>query len=195
MRRNEQSPLDLARDLKQRADALLVETGLLELLTHNGEVLPTGSYSYDLMTWRDIDLCLATKTIDIQTIFLLGHEIATLPGVGSMYYRNEFIMKTPGNPQAVFWCVDFYPPGDKRWKVDILISDPQEVARVLMPGRQLLGRLTEESREAIIRIKSVVCQRPAYRQEYNSSAIYRAVIEESIRTVEEWDLWWTNQRG
>jgi hypothetical protein len=185
--------LAAASRLRTEADELLRSTGLMPLLGPYGKVYSTGSYAYDLMTWRDIDLCVATEDLSVGTMFRLGSALAELPHVGSMYYRNEFVMRTPGNPLAVFWCVDFYLPGKEKWKVDVLLAGPDEVRRVLLPGEQLQKSLTPEAREAILRIKDVVCRRPAYRQEYGSQAIYRAVIEGNVMSVEGWDEWRTSQ--
>ena len=182
-----------AASLHAEAAELLRSTGLLTLLAGYGDVYATGSYAYHLMTWRDIDLCVTTAELDLGTVFQLGTALAELPNVGSMYYRNEFVLQTPGNPSAIFWCVEFYPPDREKWKVDILLGGSDEVARVLLPGQRLQQALTRETREAILRIKGVVCRRPEYRQEYWSQAIYRAVIEDNVRTVEEWDAWWANQ--
>jgi hypothetical protein len=195
METRDQDRVLAASRLRSDADLLLRNTALLSLLANYGIVHPTGSYAYDLMTWRDIDLCVATDDLDTQTIFRLGGALAALPHVGSMYYRNEFIMRTPGNPIAVFWCVDFYLPNAEKWKVDILLATPEAVRQVLLPGQQLQGRLTQATREAILRIKGVVCQRPGYRQEFGSRAIYRAVTEDNVATVEEWDAWWAKQRA
>jgi hypothetical protein len=188
-----QDELARANELGSEATRLLEATGLLTLLSRYGEVHVTGSYYYDLMTWRDIDLCLAVKRVQTQTVFDLGREIADLPSVGSMYYRNEFVMETPSNPRAVFWCVDFYQPADTKWKVDVLISTHDEVAQVLSPGEALKKRLSPQEREDILRIKSVLCQRPGYREEFGSTSIYQAVLEHGISTVEDWDSWWKSK--
>jgi hypothetical protein len=191
----EEDPLRTAARLRAGADELLRSTGLLSLVGHYGQTCATGSYAYDLMTWRDIDLCVATEDLSVGTMFRLGAALAALPHVGSMYYRNEFVMQTQGNPLAVFWCVDFYLPEQEKWKVDLLFAGAEEVGRVLLPGRQLQERLTPEAREAILHIKAVLCRRPAYRQEYGSQAVYRAVTEGNVRTVEEWEAWWAAERS
>jgi hypothetical protein len=182
-----------AAALHAEAAALLRSTGLLTLLGRYGDVYATGSYAYNLMTWRDIDLCVTTDNLDLPTVFQLGVELAELPNVGSMYYRNELVLGTPGNPRAIFWCVDFCPPDGEQWKVDILLGGSEEVAQVLLPGQRLRQALTWETREVILRIKGVVCRRPEYRQQYGSQAIYRAVMEDQVKTVEQWDAWWANQ--
>ncbi len=182
-----------AASLHAEAVELLRSTELLTLLGRYGDVYATGSYAYHLMTWRDIDLCVTTTDLGLATVFHLGRELAALPNVGSMYYRNEFVLQTPGNPSAIFWCVDFYPPQREPWKVEILLGGADEVARALEPGHRLQQALTRETHEAILRIKGVACRRPEYRRAYGSQAIYRAVLEDGVRTIEEWDDWWENQ--
>jgi hypothetical protein len=189
MMNDDDDPVTTASLLRAEAVALLDGTHLLETLRTYGEVHVTGSCSYDLMTWRDIDLCVGTQMLNIETIFRLGLALASLPHVGSMYYRNEFIMNTPGNPRAVFWCTDFYLPDSQRWKVDILLAEPEEVERILGYGRQLMQRLTGPARAIILEIKNVVCRRPGYRQEFGSREIYDAVLDHNVVTLEDWDAW------
>ncbi|MCU0613034.1 MAG: hypothetical protein MUE60_14760 [Candidatus Eisenbacteria bacterium] len=183
-----------AAELREEADYLLSSMNLMELLRGFGTVYATGSYAYDLMTWRDIDLCLATDDLSVSSLFRLGGAIAALPDVGSMYYRNEFVMATVGNPEAVFWCIDVYRPQGATWKVDVLIARDAVVQEVLGPARQMTGALTPLTREAILRVKSVVCTRPGYRREYGSRAVYRAVLDHGVTTVEGFDAWWAAQR-
>ncbi|MFC1572200.1 hypothetical protein ACFL6M_01250 [Candidatus Eisenbacteria bacterium] len=178
-----------AHRLKAEADALLETTGLMAILANYGEVYPTGSYLYDLMTWRDLDLCVATEAPDVASAFRLGAEIAANPLVGAMYFRNEFVLKTEGNPEAMFLCVEYFPPKGGKWKVDILISTPDVVDRVLQPGRDLLARITAETRRAILQIKSALTTRPEYRREYGSREIYRAVLDDGVRNLEQWKMW------
>ena len=181
--------------LKREADKLLADSGLLALLAEYGEVHLTGSYSYDLLTWRDIDICLVLITLRAEIILDIAKRVAAIPHIGSMYYRNEYVMRTRGNPEAFFLCVDFYLPGDIKWKVDILVADDAEVQRVLQAGRAMADRLISETREAIVRIKTVICRRPGYRMKFGSRTVYEAVLDHGIRTVEEWDAWYRKKDG
>lgn len=142
------------------------------------------------MTWRDLDICLEVDRVDIPTVFQLGYEIASLPYVGSMYYRNEFILRTPDNPTAVFWCIDFTPPEAARWKVDVLISTADHVRPIVDLGAELRERLTPPMRETVLGIKGVLSQQSDYRGAFRSGDIYSAVLDHGIRTVAEWHDWW-----
>jgi hypothetical protein len=188
-------PTEQSAKLKAEADQLLETSGLLPLLAEFGDVHLTGSYFYDLLTWRDIDLCLAVDHLLSDLVLDIAKRVAAIPNVGSMYYRNELVMQTPGNPRAMFLCVDVYLPEDTRWKVDILVAEHDEVQRVLKPGRAMCERLTPATREAIVRIKSDVCQRPGYRREFGSRTVYDAVLEHGVRTVDAWDAWYENRKA
>jgi hypothetical protein len=188
-------PLEQSVKLKAEADELLTQSGLLALLAEYGNVHLTGSYFYDVLTWRDIDLCLGLDNLLPDVVLDIAKRVAVIPHVGSMYYRNELVMQTQGNPRAIFLCVDFYLPDDARWKVDILVAQDAEVQRVLEPGRAVCERLTPATREAIIRIKTDVCHRPEYRVDFGSRTVYQAVLDHGIRTVDQWDAWHKNQKA
>lgn len=53
----------------------------------------------------------------------------------------------------------------------------------------LRSRLGHADRLAILRIKNDVCRRPEYRKQVRSIDIYTAVLEQGVRTVEEFDRW------
>ena len=137
------------------------------------------------------DALAAAQELKVEAEALLGRtsvldltrELADLPGLATIYYRNEFVIETEGNPRALFLCLEFLLPGATRWKVDLLIADGDEVQRVLAPGRSLVDRLTTESRKRILLIKAAVCRRPEYRREYGSRAIYEAVLTPSCSGV------------
>ena len=186
--------IEKANQLKKEGDQLLKSLDLLKILANYGLVFITGSYHYNLMTWNDIDLCLTVKKIDLGRIFELGREIALLPNISAMYYRNEFVLNTPGNPRAIFWCVEIYLDDHTTWKIDILIGLHDEVERVINLGKKVFEKLTEKKRNQILEIKSQLSKTTNYRGEYRSVDIYRAVLEEGITTLEQWYLWWKCQQ-
>jgi len=72
---NEFEKLNLA--LISEANTLLYDYGLLEILEKYGTPNIHGSYSLNLMTWRDLDLYLENDEITVKTFFNLGLDIAT----------------------------------------------------------------------------------------------------------------------
>jgi hypothetical protein len=62
-------------DLKSEADQLVLECGLPELLaTYEGWFIG-GSYSYDLMCWRDLDVYILDPQHDLRHCFEIGYEL------------------------------------------------------------------------------------------------------------------------
>ena len=152
----------LAETLKKEADEILDKSNLVRILLKYGNVHFIGSYYYNLLTWRDIDICLEMENVNPEIIFDIGKEIAQIPNVGTIYYRNEFVLHTVGNPLAIFLCVELYESSDKKWKLDILISNSAEVKRVLNQGKRFMKKLNEKNRAIILIIKSKLSMTPEY---------------------------------
>jgi hypothetical protein len=102
-----------------------------------------------------------------------------------MYFRNEYVMQTPGNPLAMIWCIDIYPPGSAKWKVDILVSMLAEVNRVLNAGAELLSGLDKEKREHILKIKSPLSATKEYGISLRSTDIHEAVMKGGVKDLSE----------
>src|SRR5271169_3487104 len=82
-----------ARELNERARRLLADTGLLGLLAeHFDEAVVTGSASYDLMVWPDIDIHMPVAESRRGEYAALGGEIgARLAAAGLRLYRAQFL--------------------------------------------------------------------------------------------------------
>jgi hypothetical protein len=183
-----------AHRLRKTADQLLADTGFRSILDQHGNVQFTGSYYYDLMTWPDIDICLMTAEDPMHVASAIVTQICRSDAIASIYIRNEHVLKTEGNPEAVFVCTEFLPANQDLWKVDVLIGSRELVAETVAPGRELVSKLDQTTKEAILQIKSVLCKDPQYRQEIRSTDIYHAVIQEGVRDLEEWQHWWTEKQ-
>ena len=189
------TPNEQAAILKRDADQLLDESGLLSVLSKHGEVTFTGSYYYNLMTWRDIDICLPVVDQPMPIAADIVAQLAANETVASIYIRNEHVLMTEGNPKAVFICTEFLPGEQELWKADVLLGSPELVAETIAPGRELVSKLTTSTREAILLIKSELCKRPNYRQDIKSTDIYRAVLDAGVRDLPEWEQWWKKNEG
>nr|MDO8111776.1 hypothetical protein [Candidatus Sigynarchaeota archaeon] len=176
--------------LKREADQLLADLALIDIFARFGVVHLTGSYKYDLMTRRDIDVCVEMANPSEEMLFDMGVAIAALPHVGSMYFRNEYVLRTPGNPLAMFWVVDVYRPGGDKWTVDILVSTPAEVKRVIDAGAEQLHGLDPEKRACILEIKGHLTATKDYRKTYKSTDIYEAVMKGGVKDLAGWNAWW-----
>lgn len=188
-------PVKQAVELKAAASQLLDEMHLIIVLERYGQVETTGSYKYGVMTWRDIDLCVAVQEPTTRLLFDMGKEIAGLPHVGSMYFRNEYVLHTPGNPVAMFWAVEVFPPGGERWKLDVLVATQAEVRRVLAIGEEQLHGIDDAKRASILAIKSVLGNTKGYRVAYRSTDIYEAVMKGGVVDLRGWKAWWERKKS
>ncbi len=185
-----ENTLQNADTLHKEAGELLSSMELLKLLTHYGNPHLTGSYYYNLMTWRDIDICVEVDSVDKQKIFELGRSILLFPYTATMYFRNELILNTSGNPKGIFWCVEILHENSELWKIDILFANKEEIRTILKQGEEIKQKITPSIRRTILEIKTPLSKRGEYRRIYRSVDIYQAVIQDGIGTVDEWEEWW-----
>lgn len=62
-------------ELREEADSLLHDFGLLASLKRYGEVHPVGSYRMNMMVWRDLDVDLACDSISPEMMYSISAEI------------------------------------------------------------------------------------------------------------------------
>src|SRR5678809_1396618 len=88
------SQINLNAQLKKEADEILYKQGLMDLLYPFGTPHIQGSYSLDLMTWRDLDIYLQTDTVSEIDFFLLGQKVCSAFAPVKMSFRNEPVSYT-----------------------------------------------------------------------------------------------------
>jgi hypothetical protein len=170
--------------IKKEADELLAGKGLIDLLKQFGIPHITGSYSLDLMSWRDLDIYLEADNITESVFFELGEKIVSIFQPLKMSFRNERLAQTKGLPAGLYWGIYLGNERAGAWKIDIWAVGSEECKKLLGYCNAILGQLTEEKRRYILEIKSKCWQDPEYRRSYSSADIYRAVLEKGITTYE-----------
>ncbi|KKO51712.1 hypothetical protein [Paenibacillus sp. DMB20] len=60
---------ELSFEIKNEAEEILYEHGLMRILERFGKIFVSGSYFLDLMTWRDLDIYLEGDNMNIETFF------------------------------------------------------------------------------------------------------------------------------
>jgi hypothetical protein len=176
--------LSVDAEIRAEADRLL-ESGLRDLLDAFGEMHITGSYVLELMTWRDLDIHVVRDDLDQSAFFRLGRDIAALLRPHRMHFRDETAVRTPGLPRGLYWGVYL---GDERkgaWKLDIWTTMRADFELTRRFGIRLLERLTPDTRETILAIKSACWQDPDYRKGFSSADIYNAVLDHGVKSVDE----------
>lgn len=184
-----------ARELLERQDTLQAEAwrildtldlaGALALI---GPVEVIGSLATGLMVWRDIDLHILAPGLSSSVAQgamgpYFGHS-----EIGAIRYRYDHAAQNPANDpnNDRYYYALFYQGGDgHEWKIDISIwiATPPHVER--LPYSELIARLNDETRLAILWIKDQWFARPEYRMTVSSVDLYDAVLDHGVRTPDE----------
>ncbi|WP_163579211.1 hypothetical protein [Gracilibacillus saliphilus] len=173
---------------------ILYTLGLYDTLQKFGNPQVSGSYSLKMMTWRDLDIYLESDTISNKEFFDLGKEISLLLSPSKMSYRNELIGKTPHLPNGLYWGVHTNLFG-QRWKIDISAIGPGEVKEKQNEVEKLKDRIDNAKRKSILSLKNQLHSNPKYRKKFFSVDIYDAVINNNIKSLEQFDEWIYIKKG
>jgi hypothetical protein len=179
--------------IKQEADELLFEKGLFGILNQFGEPHISGSYSLDLMTWRDLDIYLEVEHISESDFFKLGGMIASAFSPVKMSFRNEKLAKTNGLPDGLYWGIYLGNERAGAWKIDVWAMDKSECNRLLKHCDLIQDDLTPDKAEIIMQIKSACWQDPEYRRSFSSTDIYDAVLHNKVSSINEFRIYLKNR--
>ena len=178
-----------SKRLHQEAE-LLDKEGLLLMLSAFGTTRVIGSYASDTMTWPDIDISMnLPNEQDVELFFELGKRIVTKFQITKMSYSNHFIRDFTKYDHGLYWGIQLLY-ARREWKIDLWGYGDTDYQTHIAEFDALHRQLQQADRTAILRIKHVICQHPDYRGNiYNSTAIYRAVLEDKVESVDAFNAW------
>lgn len=182
--------------LQQEARSVVEELSIVAMLSSVGTVRVLGSSVLGLMTWRDIDIAVSSSGLTSKQVYESVQPLLTHPHVKQGRYLNESGFYNPtGLPhdERYFFMVYYDRQAESDWKIDISFW--------LAPGihpepiyEAVKQQLTPETRLTILHIKDIWYKLPFYRQEVSSVDIYDAVLQQGVRTLDEFDEY-LNERG
>jgi hypothetical protein len=191
--------------LASRQAALQVEAGevlaaMAEIdgLRDIGPLLPTGSYVSGLMTWRDLDVgaLVGPGFTPSDVINVVARVIAAVQ-VTALTYRDERSSRSPTGdrrderyhvPLQVVW-------NSVEWRFDLSLWLYDDHAHVADWHRQLGARISPPQRRTVLRIKDIWCRQPDYPDEVSGFEIYSAVLNDDVRTPDEFGVWLLDRAG
>lgn len=175
---------DINAIIKNEADSMLFEKGLIDILSSFGTPYVHGSYLLDLMTWRDLDIYLQVENFSITDFFMLGEKICHSFEPLKMSFRNELKGKTQGLPNGLYWGVYLGNERAGAWKIDIWAVNQLECQNLLKYCHIIKQKLTPEFARRILEIKSACWRDAEFRRVYSSSDIYTAVLDNNVTTID-----------
>ena len=182
-----------AGELRSEAEALLIGHGLLKMIESIGPTRVVGGYALDLMTCLDLDFSLELPhELDIPTFFELGRRVLGKFEVTRMQYENVFLRPFGSFDHGLYWGIQLIHSG-RTWNLDIWGYGNAAYAAHVRDFEELASRLANVDRCAVLRIKHAVRCRPEYGVKLSSWDVYEAITRHGVRSVEEFDAWWTAQ--
>jgi hypothetical protein len=178
--------------LQAEAAALLDELDRSGIFSDIGPLEVTGSYISSLMCWRDLDVgLLVGADYSPRDVLHLISRIMELPGVVGFNYRDE---RADRSPTGLIKDERYHLPflldrGGVVWRLDLTLWLHDLHENVTAWHQALRDSITDQQRAAVLRIKDVWFQRPSYPDRIGGSEIYAAVIDDGVRTPEDFRSW------
>jgi hypothetical protein len=178
----QQQLLGRQAERQEAAGQLLNDLQLLSRWQAHGQPVLCGALAYGLLVAPDVDLEVNGPP-DIDAGFALVRRWAHHPRIRQVRFANE--LDTPH--QGLYWQLRVHHHG-QLWKIDMWLLAPDH------PGprsQDLIGplrqALTDTTRCTILRIKeALIARNPG---PHDSLGLYRAVLQDDIVTLEEFDAW------
>ena len=182
--------------LRAEAAALLEELDRSGVFTGLGPLAVTGSYISELMCWRDLDVMLLVGAdYRPQDVLQLISRVIELPRVIGFDYRDERADRSPtGQRRDERFHIPFLiDRGAGIWRLDLTLWLHDLHQNITTWHESLRDSINDEQRAAVLRIKDVWFRLPSYPDQIGGFEIYTAVIEDGVRTPEEFGSWLAEQ--
>jgi hypothetical protein len=178
--------------LREGASALLTELYESGIFTDLGPLTVTGSFVSELMCWREVDvMVLVGADFSPHDAMQLMSRIVRFPGLIGFMFRDERAERSPtGEVRDERYHVPLLiDRADGMWCLDLSLwlHDPHQ--NVTAWHEWLRDCITDEQRAAVLKIKDVWYRRPSYPDQIGGLDVYTAVIEDGIRTPEQFRSW------
>ncbi|WP_022666160.1 hypothetical protein [Desulfospira joergensenii] len=136
-----------------------------------------------LINNRDIDFHIYTTPFKLSDSFLAVSRLSENKRIKTVSYANLL----EAEDKCIEWHAFYDDPDGNSWQIDMIhiLNDSPYVGYFENVAERISEVLTEETRGAILRIKSAI----PMGQKVMSIQIYKAVIEDGIRNIEAFWQW------
>ena len=169
--------------LRQEADRLLAEFGLLEILREYGEPHVIGSVSMDLMAWPDLDIDVLNTGMCLEKLHRLTGTL--LERFSPVWYEAKEELTDEGKT-VWFHGLETEITGT-RWNIDIWFFDEETIEKAETYCTEIREKVRRNPalREAILTLKKELLSRGLYSfEKYHSMDVYRAVLDQGITGID-----------
>lgn len=176
------------KNLQDEGQQFLLHTQLLKVLEKYGDLLIEGSYAYGTMVDRDIDIrvILATGKPDKQYRNEVISSLLEIQDIGRLNIVDMANFVWAKDQKAIgIWLGPRIMFENNMWNVDIWLFDYENGHKNLDIYNKMM-KISDDERRTILEIK-VHCLDNNQKQKGSTSVdIYRAVLDEGIKTADEY---------
>ncbi|MDR3642458.1 MAG: hypothetical protein P4L74_02405 [Candidatus Doudnabacteria bacterium] len=172
------------------AEEIITKTGVVEVFSKLGKVEKIGSLRLKLMYRRDIDLFVISDSIEKNKAHQITKELIDkdiFQTIGTADYQNY---PAYDMPLGFFWEL-IIPHEDKNWKFDVWYLKPDEsyahLVRDSINKFEPLLAADPKKAEIILKIKEAYFDGVKYKDNIKSFDIYTAVLENGVKSVEDFE--------
>lgn len=172
----------LAREAGQVYERLRLEA----ILRPAGEVERVGSSVMGLMVWRDLDVVVHAPGLGQAGVIEALAPLFDDRGLLSLDYRDErppHVSAANQRDARHYVVLRHSGIGRGAWKIDLTFWTAQHRHDHDAYAAGITSRLTDETRSAILRIKSAWYERSSYPYTVGGHDVYVAVLDHGVRTV------------
>ena len=183
--------------MREEAFGLLADTRFFELLTRSfvdSNPVVTGSASYDLMVWRDIDVHMSLGSERYREWMNFGGTLLHFFDAMEMplheaTFINDWVDPHPLGP-GLYWGLKFKDNNGNPWKLDLWGWEPFDFAVRQARDFALKTDLNVCDRDLVLRLKTEARARDNYYgSRVSSFDIYQFAIAragDSLAALEAW---------
>ncbi|MBI2798426.1 hypothetical protein HYX70_04000 [Candidatus Saccharibacteria bacterium] len=183
-----------AEALQKDGRALLDQYDTLSLLARLGDIHVDGSFAYGLMVKPDIDFHIYSSFPDIRKVSEVSQKLLETPELVRILVSNkqDYLEPETGHPKGIYLGFRIFYKG-QAWNFDVWVVKPENKVDSEMFEFGWHKKLTKEQRDSILLLKYNLKDQGRYpgldEGMYASADIYRAVMKDGVRTIEELDEW------
>jgi hypothetical protein len=109
--------------------------------------------------------------------------------------KSRFTNNVGGEPNGFYWGIKLGDVRQGAWKLDLWLLDGVSYEQHAEYSAAMRERLTTETRSTILAIKEAYWRRPEYRDTVTSDLIYRAVLENGVRDISDFERFMRDVAG
>ena len=168
-----------SREIRENADRILYDYGLLNMLKPLGTPHVIGSYRMNMMAWNDLDIDIE---MDLDKLYQLTGSILKIFHPSWYEAKEE---RTSEGKTVWFHGFETVVNGEL-WNVDLWFFDRETIQSAEQYCDDIARTASTAQKEQIVTIKQELIKRGLYSfEQFHSMDVYRAVLDGNVQNIDE----------